>query len=685
MDEDVNQLDEVTVQAEKPLYQQEMDRMVVNVQSSVLTKGSSVLDVLERSPGVVIDRRNNTIVLNGKNGVGVMINGKLVRLPPAEIANMLTGMSANNIEKIEILHTPSSKYDAEGVAGMINIVVNKSEEQGTNGSFSLTGGYGLREKAVVSTNINHRSGRFNIYGNYSFTYDKTYFGMTAKGAFQFPFHQEERAFDFLHEKMPVRSMHNATIGFDSKINAKTIVGASSIISDNVYESKGYTLNKITIGGDSILLLKVDMDERNRWTSAINNINLERTLSKDEKISVDVDYLYYKNSNPSYFKNYFLNAKGEDAVSPEPRSFPEQSVTNETPVHIFVYKADYEKRFTPAIRMEAGIKASDSKIVNSIELRNLENGEWRSSNDPNTANRMIMKETIKAAYSALDLYINRVTINVGLRYEFTNTNIEYSEYAKEAIHRRYGKFFPTVFIRKKISEENNFQLSYNKRISRPAYTDIASNVSFNDIYSMSLGNHTLRPVITQGVQARFQHKQYLFSVQASKDQNQFIHSQQTESPSDSITYIMPHNLKYQNNLIFQATLPIQVNAWWTIQNNVSAGWKQFETQHLANNFTELFFLYNVYSSHNFTLPMGFLLEASGYYHSMDRNGMYKQKPFMTLNVGVKKELKNNIGTVQLSVTDLLSTTHYRVSIDPQEAPYSLRSNIDVITNQENHLS
>jgi outer membrane receptor protein involved in Fe transport len=149
------QLDEVKVTAQKPLFEQQIDKLIVNVGNTLTAAGSTALDVLERSPGIVVNRQNNALSMSGKNGVLVMVNGKISRLPIDAVLQMLQGMQASNIEKIELITNPSARYDAEGDAGIINIVLKKNTDQGTNGTISLTMGHGYYEKPSASINLNH--------------------------------------------------------------------------------------------------------------------------------------------------------------------------------------------------------------------------------------------------------------------------------------------------------------------------------------------------------------------------------------------------------------------------------------------------------------------------------------------------------------------------------------------------
>ncbi|MEO1435598.1 MAG: carboxypeptidase regulatory-like domain-containing protein, partial [Bacteroidota bacterium] len=166
-------LNEVQVVAKKPLFEQQIDRTVVNVQASITSAGGTALDVLEKSPGIIVNRQNGSITMAGKDGVVIMINDKENRLPVSALVEMLAGMSANNIERIELITTPPARYDAEGNAGIINIVMVKATDYGINGNYNVFGGYGLAEKFGGGLNFNARSQQVNVFGDFSFSRDNT--------------------------------------------------------------------------------------------------------------------------------------------------------------------------------------------------------------------------------------------------------------------------------------------------------------------------------------------------------------------------------------------------------------------------------------------------------------------------------------------------------------------------------
>lgn len=221
--EDVAQLDAVTVTARKPLFEQKIDRLTINVATSITSAGATALQVLERSPGVQVNRQQGGITIAGKEGVVVMINGKINRMPISAVVEFLDGMPSSNIEKIELITTPPANFDAEGNAGFINIVLKQSGDQGLNGSYSLSAGYGRGESGNANINFNYRKGLFNLYGDYTYLRD---------GSKQFII--TGRRIDFENvltetlsrsERDPLQSNHTGRLGLDFQLNKKTVIGA----------------------------------------------------------------------------------------------------------------------------------------------------------------------------------------------------------------------------------------------------------------------------------------------------------------------------------------------------------------------------------------------------------------------------------------------------------------------------
>ena len=222
-------LDEVVISAKKPLYELKTDRMVINVQSSIVAVGGTALDVLERSPGIVVNKQNNTISMNGKDGVVVMINGKVSNMPLSAVVQLLDGMNAGNVEKIELITTPPAKYDAEGNAGYINLVMVNNPDLGTNGSYSLSMGYGKGETSLASLNFNHRKAKVNFYGDYSFTRTNQLQSFSSYRQVRNNGISVENS--SISERDPIVNMHNGRLGMDYQVTKKTVFGGLFTLND----------------------------------------------------------------------------------------------------------------------------------------------------------------------------------------------------------------------------------------------------------------------------------------------------------------------------------------------------------------------------------------------------------------------------------------------------------------------
>ena len=206
----------VEVVTKKPLFEQKIDRLVVNVENSITSAGSTALDVLERSPGIVVNRQDNSISMSGKAGVVVMINGKLNYMTPEAATQMLAGMSANSIEKIELLATPPANLDAEGNAGYINIVLKKNQNEGLNGSYALSAGYGKGAVGNGSFNLNYRHKKWTIYGGY----DYVHFGQQQYADFYRRISLNNKIVETDSKTLahPNENNNNARLGIDYQLN-----------------------------------------------------------------------------------------------------------------------------------------------------------------------------------------------------------------------------------------------------------------------------------------------------------------------------------------------------------------------------------------------------------------------------------------------------------------------------------
>lgn len=650
------QLAEVNVKGTKSLVEHSPEGLVLNVQNSVMTRGSSLLDVLERSPGVAVDRRNNGISLNGKDGVLVMFDGKLMRLPPAQIVSLLNGMSANDIEKVELLSSPSARYDAEGNGGIINIITKKKSTYGSSGSVSLTGGYGYREKALASLNFSKTTEKLTANIAYNFSHDRSYSFMHINSSQNMPVMGGRLDVVVNDTAHYAANSHYLNVGLEHKLNKKWTVGANASLASNYSTTTNHSHSVYTILPDSLLFFNGNIQSENHWQNLISSVFLDKQFRENGKVNFNFDYLRFSNNNPSYISSIFTDDQGSEAGNNDSLFAQNQRGLAKTTIHVGVFKTDYSRALGKKIKMEAGLKLTYSTGHSLSGIKSLMDGHWIARSE--TTNRITMRESIGAGYLQFVFTPNPSTnIAAGLRYENASTDMRDPENPDNSIHRKITKFFPSLSVSKRINDDQEIGIAFFKRINRPTYNDLASYVSYSDPTAVYSGNPLLKPAISSNLKLSYAYRGYAFALILSNDVNPIARYQITQKPAGNLLYVSPQNLVYQKMMNLQVNIPLSVNRWWSMNYNFTGGIRAFKVDHTLVPVQKEYAAYSTSLSQTLKLPGAFTLEISGWLNSAAYNGSIKTGMVGTLNAGLKKELKMNRGTFQLSATDLLRTLQY----------------------------
>ncbi len=625
--ENAEQLTMVEVVAKKPLFEQKIDRLVVNVEGSITAAGSTALEVLERSPGIMVNRQNNSIALSGKDGVIVMINGKINRMPIEAVVQMLEGMPSSNIEKIELITTPPANFDAEGNAGFINLVMKQTGDAGLNGSYSLSAGFGRGDVSSAGINFNYRKKSFNLYGDYAFS------RQAQEQVFSFD-RQLTLGGETIRTKTrsdrdPVQRNHIARFGFDLNLGKKTVLGMLVSGYDNRWSMDAINGSIISRNGLPDTLLNIVNDEVNHWQHLGGNLNLQHTIKDGETLTFDADYLSYDNENPTnYFTTY---SDGLGNFLYEKQTFSGKV----TPIRVGVGKLDYIKRFSEKLKMEAGVKGTISRFDNDVTVSEIRQGV--PVNDPDLSAQYHLKESIGAAYTAFDLKLDdKSDLKIGLRYEYTNSNLGTVEQAN-IVDRQYGNFFPSVFLSRTFNEWNSANFSYSRRITRPTFNDMAPFVIFVDPYTFFSGNAALQPSISNNLKVDYRYKTALFSLQYTVEDTAIAQYQTRTIEGTNQQLIAAENMKNRKTASFTLAFPVQVTPWWNMQNNLIGTWQEvnayFNNDPIQVHNQNL----QVVWINSFSLPKDFSAELVGFYQSKGLFGTTVALPIAGLNIGVQKKL------------------------------------------------
>lgn len=650
-------LGEVSIVAKKPLYEQKIDRMVINVANSATNAGGTALDVLQRSPGILVNRQSNAISMSGKAGVVIMINGKISRMPSDALLQLLGGMNADNIERIELIHTPPSSFDAEGNAGIINIILKKTADEGLNGGYSLNAGYGKKGKYGAGTNFNYRKKKVNLFGNYDYRYNKnpqvfTNYRGIQEGA---NFLETESYSD----RDPNLYTQNAQLGADIQVSPKTVVGVLGTFFDRYWDMYAVNDVKYSVNGAVDNRLQMITTEINHWNSWTGNVNMSHEFTKEKKLSVDADYVYYHIDNPSTYDIQYTGPEEDRKL----RLF------KDNPIRIGVVKADYNQNFGKKVQFEAGVKGAVSRFDNNVRVEEQDLENWIA--DPDLTSRFELMEDIAAAYSSFSIKLNAKTdMKLGMRYEYTRTNLG-SEEQPDVVDRRYGSWFPSAYLSRTISEHQSVNLSYSRRILRPGFTQLAPYLIFYDPTTLEGGNPALQPAFTNSVKADYRVKSWQLSLEYSRE-DESIRDIPVIDHVKNTQFNRPENVGNAQSLFASVFFQLHPAKWWDMQTNLMGLNQEASIRYEGTNLTIKSLFWGINSTQSFTLPKSFLVEMSVNYFSPGNWGLYRWKANGNLTVGIQKKLSEKWGTLNFNVNDVFLSSNWYSTVDQPEANLRVRT-------------
>ncbi|WP_461449763.1 outer membrane beta-barrel protein [Mucilaginibacter sp.] len=645
-------LNTVVITATKPLIEHLADKTVVNVAGSVLATGNTAMDVLERAPGVTVDKDDN-ISLKGKQGVTVMINDKLTYLSAAQLAILLRSTDAGTIQSIELITNPSAKYDAAGNSGIINIKMKKNKMVGTNGTVSVTGGLGTYVKSSEEFSINHKDGNLNVFGNFSrgdipqgriLNINRVVVDTGGKSTY---FKQSSFMPSMNH-------YNNYSFGADYDISPKNTIGFAVNGYFNTYDQGNTNNTRIasTPNGapDSTqqTLSQVNNSYKN-YTIDLNDIYKIDTLGQE--LAFDVDYSKFTNNSNANYNTVFSN--------PKDTSLYLRQLTPST-IDIRVGKIDYTKNLTKSLKLEAGAKYSDVKTDNNLEASTQDvNGVY--NNDAALSNRFVYDEKLAAGYINFTKTYKNTSVEIGLRGE--NTQSTGDLITTNVINKRdYFNLFPSAFLHHTINDKNELNFSYSRRIDRPDYSDLNPFVYYLDQYTYSEGNPFLKPQYTNNFELDYTYnKSYNLSLSYSRTTDvmqQLILTNDTSKASFQETL----NLKSEDAYNASVSIPVTVTKWWSIQFDATAFYLKFKSDTLAGSTLNRGKVAYVAKANQTFSFAGFKAELFANYRSSLTDGIYDVAARYNVDAGISRSFYNKKFNVKFSVSDIFNTERNNLDIN-----------------------
>ena len=654
----------VTVAATRPMVEQKIDRTVVNVEASVTNVGANALEVLEKAPGVQVDKDGN-ISLKGKQGVIILIDGRPSYLSGQDLANMLRGMTASQLDQIEIMTNPPAKYDASGNAGVINIKTKKNKVVGFNGNFTLSGGQGSYFKTNSGINMNYRNGKVNLFGSYNFGRNNNYQQLDIHRTYL----NDDKTTNAIFEQssfMKRRNLNNnLKLGMDYFLNKKTTLGVvfsgfynpSSQVGDNTSYLKDP--HGIT---DSIVQASTNVHEV--WKNASINVNMRHQFdSTGRELTIDFDRILYRSTSDQDFVNSTYMGNWV-------KKYDEQ-LMGDLPGNIDIYSAriDYTKPFKKGMKVEMGVKSS--YVINDSKANYYEMiaGAWQP--DYKKINYFEYKENVNAAYVSMNKQLNKKWgVQAGLRFE--NTNYHGYQYgnptqADSTFKNSYTNLFPTAYISYGANKSNQFGLSFGRRIDRPAYQDLNPFMFFIDKYTYGSGNPFLKPQYSNNVEVTHIYKGRFTTTINYGATSQFMtetfdQEQKPNGENGYATIVRRGNLGKRQNAGIAFTAQVPVAKWWNAMIYTNYNYSKFSGMLYGEYLEVEAGNYMINMNNQFKFKKGWSAEVSGWYRSKGIEGQIQIQPMGQLSAGVSKQIIKGKGSLRFNVRDILFTQMPKGSIN-----------------------
>lgn len=652
----------VTIVAKKPLIEQKIDRTIVNVEASVTNVGNSALEVLEKAPGVSVDKDGN-ISLKGKSGVQVYIDGRPAYLSGADLANMLRSMSASQLDQIEIMTNPPAKYDAAGNSGVINIKTKKNKQFGYNGS--LTSGYtqGVYARFNEGFNFNYRTGKINLFSNLNYSYNRRREQLDINRNFR-DINTKNILSEFDQTSVMKNSndFYSAKVGLDYFASKKTTLGVvlngfnnpgtwRSNTNTFIYDPNGTLTNQT----------KAFSENDQKWKNFSTNLNFRTVLdTTGQEISADLDYIQYRATATQPLVSWYYDNMGNLLKTPD-------TLMGNLPQNITIYsgKVDYTLPLKKGAKLEAGIKSSYVKTDNNANYDSLQNGQL--VHDYNRSNYFVYEENINAAYLNYSKPLSKKwTGQFGLRLE--NTNAKGNQLTTgQTFTRNYTQLFPTVYLQYSANEKNQFVINYGRRINRPDYEDLNPFIHFLDRYTFEQGNPDLAPQFSHNIELTHTYNGFLTTTLNYSTTKDIIQQVIEQDESTNETYIKKANIASMHQFGISISAYKQITKWWSSNVYVNAYTNHFKG--IVNNDYVSLGVTGMMAQlqQQFKWGKGWGAELSGFYRSKGLEGVIYIKSITQVNAGFSKQVLKNKGSVRLSFRDIFRGMVFK--------GYSKYSNVD----------
>lgn len=641
---DAQTLSEVEIIAEKSTVEIRLDKKIYNVGKDMTVKGGTASDVLDNVPSVTVDVEGN-VSLRGNENVRILINGKPSGLVGLSSTDALRQLPADAIEKVEVITSPSARYDAEGTAGILNIILRKGKAQGFNGSMSASAGN--PDNFGVSANLNYRTNKANYFGSGGYNYRNAPGSSSSKVTYLNP---SEFTPDFRNEKREYerkRDGYNTRFGMEYFLTDKTSL-------------TGTILYRESDGEDVSTNISKEYDENKLLTSTSNRVEIEDEKDKTTEYAFNFMHDFDKNGHKLTLDFQYENSIEND-IALISDSNPERNSTDDDSKDVLI-KGDYVLPIGENSQFEFGFNANLIKLNSDYLVEEFNEFTNQFENNTNFSNTLDFEQNVYAVYSQYGNKIDKFSYLLGLRMENTDRKISLLQ-TNENFDKNFTEFFPTINLGLEFSEAESLTLGYSRRLRRPHHWFLNPFESRTSQTYIRKGNVNLDPTYTNSFDLGYLKRWENFTLNSSIYYQHAINNiemAQKEEIRDVngvemlVIIRTPINLSSEDRYGFEFTANYNPFKWWKITNSFN-----FFKSVTEGNFNDI--SYNSDNVSWFTrlqsrvsLPGGIDWQTSGFYRGPSESALSKRKGMVNVNLAFSKDILKEKGTLSLNVSDLFNT-------------------------------
>lgn len=654
-----NVLSEVTITGQKSPIQLGIDKKVFAVDQSIVSEGGSAGDLLQNVPSVQTDVDGN-VSLRGSTGVRILIDGKPSLIAGGNVAQVLASIPASSIETVEVITNPSSKYDAEGQSGIINIVLKKNTKLGLNGNVAVTAGN--RDNYNANTSVSFQNKKINIYGNYGYRYGNRPGSGFNNIQYKNSTGADDLAFaDQTTDSKSTDKSHNLKAGIDYYLTDKDILSFSGGFNSRENDrTELLTINKYGLGRAPLEFSNRTNLNKGDGSSYDLNLDYSHKFKKaGEELTFNFGYTRGTNNNDQEYNTGIYSLNGL-AVDVDPLM---QTNINDGVNKNYNIQADYILPMGKFGKIETGYRSQIRYSDNTTIATEFDNTTGQYEPEYDLSNQFNSKDQVHALYFNYQNQIKNFGYQLGLRGEDASLNTNSGAYGDTGGltytpgRIAYQRLYPSVYLTQKFKGEQQVQLSYTRRVNRPRPWDTNPFIDYSDALNWRQGNPNLLPEDVHSFElgySKFWSKVTLISSVYMRRTNDLIQRVRSTPNADGVIITTPQNLTSSLATGLELIAKVDVVKPWNFTANVNVYHNEIDAVPVYNITGTSGYSWNANVTNNFTLPYNITLQVRGEYNSSEVMAQGKRKANYGIDGGAKYDFLDKKSSLSLNVRDVFNT-------------------------------